>query len=225
MLLMTETNLDLFHAQLLAPQDAPAMDQLCAACGTPGGPDTAALLQTNAVLGDYAGTDTLQAAMGMLPMFGQSRLALALRAAGFGADGQGIVLAPPAFTAQYLPVRRFLAMALGLAKQRCASYHIWAALPLTPTPDGEELCAQYLASGLTLRAVVPLDSQQLLAVQRPTPRWAAAARCAAYTCRTPPCRAFWSAAAPWQILAGINRALSSACGEWNKETDACRRFL
>ena len=77
MLLMTETNLDMFHAQLLAPQDAPAMDQLCAACGTPGGPDTAALLQTNAVLGDYAGTDTLQAAMGMLPMFGQSRLALA----------------------------------------------------------------------------------------------------------------------------------------------------
>ena len=200
------------------------MDQLCAACGTPGGPDTAALLQTNAVLGDYARTDTLQAAMAMLPMFGQSRLALALRAAGFGADGQGIVLAPPAFTAQYLPVRRFLAMALGLAKQRCASYHIWAALPLTPTPDGEELCAQYLASGLTLRAVVPLDSQQLLVFAAHTPV-VAAARCAAYTCRTPPCRAFWSAAAPWQATAGINRALSSACGEWNKETDACRRFL
>ena len=155
MLLMTETNLDVFHAQLLTPQDAPAMDQLCAACGTPGGPDTAALLQTNAVLGDYAGTDTLQAAIAMLPMF--------------GADGQGIVLAPPAFTAQYLPVRRFLAMALGLAKQRCASYHIWAALPLTPTPDGEELCAQYLASGLTLRAVVPLDSQQLLVFAAHTP--------------------------------------------------------
>lgn len=103
------------------------------------------------------------------PCLGQSRLALALRAAGFGADGQGIVLAPPAFTAQYLPVRRFLAMALGLAKQRCASYHIWAALPLTPTPDGEELCAQYLASGLTLRAVVPLDSQQLLVFAAHTP--------------------------------------------------------
>ena len=145
------------------------MDQLCAACGTPGGPDTAALLQTNAVLGDYAGTDTLQAAMGMLPMFGHSRLALALRAAGVGADGQGIVLAPPAFTAQYLPVRRFLAMALGQAKQRCASYHIWAALPLPPAPDGEELCAQYLASGLTLRAVVPLDSQQLLVFAAHTP--------------------------------------------------------
>ena len=169
MLLMTETNLDVFHAQLLAPQDAPALDQLCAACGTPGSPDTAALLQTNAVLGDYAGADTLQAAMAMLPMFGQSRLALALRAAGFGADGQGIVLAPPAFTAQYLPVRCFLAMALGLAKKRCASYHIWATLPLTPTPDGEELCAQYLASGLTLRAVVPLDGQQLLVFAAHTP--------------------------------------------------------
>ena len=221
---MTETNLDVFHAQLLTPQDAPAMDQLCAACGTPGGPDTAALLQTNAVLGDYAGTDTLQAAMGMLPMFGQSRLALALRAAGFGADGQGIVLAPPAFTAQYLPVRRFLAMALGLAKQRCASYHIWAALPLTPTPDGEELCAQYLASALPCAPWCRWTASSCWCL-RPTPRWAAAARCAAYTCRTPPCRAFWSAAAPWQILAGINRALSSACGEWNKETDACRRFL
>ena len=60
-------------------------------------------------------------------------------------------------------------MALGLAKQRCASYHIWAALPLTPTPDGEELCAQYLASGLTLCAVVPLDSQQLLVFAAHTP--------------------------------------------------------
>ena len=90
MLLMTETNLDVFHAQLLTPQDAPAMDQLCAACGTTGGPDTAALLQTNAVLGDYAGTDTLQAAMAMLPMFGQSRLALALRAAGFGRTARAL---------------------------------------------------------------------------------------------------------------------------------------
>ncbi len=60
-------------------------------------------------------------------------------------------------------------MALGLAKKRCASYHIWAALPLTPTPDGEELCAQYLASGLTLRAVVPLDGQQLLVFAAHTP--------------------------------------------------------
>ncbi len=200
------------------------MDQLCAACGTPGGPDTAALLQTNAVLGDYAGTDTLQAAMGMLPMFGQSRLALALRAAGFGADGQGIVLAPPAFTAQYLPVRRFLAMALGLAKQRCASYHIWAALPLTPTPDGEELCAQYLASGLTLRrgAAGQPAAAGVCGPHPGGPRQHGAPR----TLAGPrPAAPFWSAAAPWQILAGINRALSSACGEWNKETDACRRFL
>lgn len=130
----------------------------------------------------------------------------------------------PAFTAQYLPVRRFLTMALGLAKQRCASYHIWAALPLTPTPDGEELCAQYLASGLTLRAVVPLDSQKLLvfAAHTPVGRGSTVRR---VHLQDPALPRLWSAAAPWQILAGINRALSSACGEWNKETDACRRFL
>ncbi len=57
----------------------------------------------------------------------------------------------------------------GAGQQRCASYHIWAALPLTPTPDGEELRPQYLASGLTLRAVVPLDSQQLLVFAAHTP--------------------------------------------------------
>ena len=201
------------------------MDQLCAACGTPGGPDTAALLQTNAVLGDYAGTDTLQAAMGMLPMFGQSHLALALRAAGFGADGQGIVLAPPAFTAQYLPVRRFLAMALGLAKQRCASYHIWAALPLTPHPGRRGTMrpifgiwpypARCGAAGQPAAAGVcgphPGGPRQ-----HGAPRTLAGPR---------PAAPFWSAAAPWRILAGINRALSSACEEWNKETDACRRFL
>lgn len=40
---------------------------------------------------------------------------------------------------------------------------------LIAAPDGEELCAQYLASGLTLRAVVPLDSQQLLVFAAHTP--------------------------------------------------------
>lgn len=145
------------------------MDQLCAACGTPGGPDTAALLQTNAVLGDYAGTDTLQAAMAHAAhVWPKPSGARAARSWLWGRR-PGHCAGTAAFTAQYLPVRRFLAMALGLAKQRCASYHIWAALPLTPTPDGEELCAQYLASGLTLRAVVPLDSQQLLVFAAHTP--------------------------------------------------------
>ena len=60
-------------------------------------------------------------------------------------------------------------LAKAVWRSRCASYHIWAALPLIPTPDGEELCAQYLASGLTLRAVVPLDSQQLLVFAAHTP--------------------------------------------------------
>lgn len=225
MLLMTETNLDVFHAQLLTPQDAPAMDQLCAACGTPGGPDTAALLQTNAVLGDYAGTDTLQAAMGMLPMFGQSRLALALRAAGFGADGPGHC----AGTA-----RLYRAVPAGAALFGHGAGAGQTALRQLPYL-GRPAADPHPGRRGTMRPIFgiwPYPARRGAAGQpaaagclRPTPRWAAAARCAAYTCRTPPCRAFWSAAAPWQILAGINRALSSACGEWNKETDACRRFL
>lgn len=169
MLLMTETKVDVFQAQVLDVQDARALEQLYTACGQTAETDTAALLQNRTILGDYAGTDALQAAMAMLPMFGQSRLAMALRAAGFGADGQGVVLAPPAIAEEYQPVRRFLAMALGLAQQKCASYHIWAALPRLPGQAGEELCAQYLASGLTLRAVIPLDAKQWLVFAAHTP--------------------------------------------------------
>ena len=170
MLLMTETNLDVFHAQLLTLQDAPAMDQLCAACGTPRRPRyrraaadqcrSGGLCRNRHVTGRHG-----HAAHVWPKAVWRSRCAqLAL-----GRTARALCWHRPRFTAQYLPVRRFLAMALGLAKQRCASYHIWAALPLTPTPDGEELCAQYLASGLTLRAVVPLDSQQLLVFAAHTP--------------------------------------------------------
>ena len=196
----------------------------CAPPAAPRGPDTAALLQTNAVLGDYAGTDTLQAAMGMLPMFGQSRLALALRSwlwggrPGHCAGTARLYRAVPAGAALFghgagagqTALRQLPYLGRPAADpppQTARNYapNIWhLALPCAPW------CRWTASSCWCLR---------------PTPRWAAAARCAAYTCRTPPCRAFWSAAAPWQILAGINRVLSSACGEWNKETDACRRFL
>ena len=57
-------------------------------------------------------------------------------------------------------------MALGLAKQRCASYHIWAALPLTPTPAqflnfgkrGAEVCAS--AEAARIRAEERLQHKQ-----------------------------------------------------------------
>ncbi len=91
--------------------------------GTPGGPDTAALLQTNAVLGTMPEPTRYRPPWPCCPCLAKAVCARAARS-WLWADGQGIVLAPPAFTAQYLPVRRFLAMALGLAKQRCASYHI-----------------------------------------------------------------------------------------------------
>lgn len=161
MLMMTEMKTDEFHAQVLVPQDRAALERLCGG-GMPFVTDLAPLLQTGAVLGDYSGGSALLAAAALLPMYGESRLTLALRAAGFGADGQGVVLTPPCFAAGYQPVRRFLVRALGWAQQRCASYHVWAALVLRPGRPCERLCASYLASGLTLRAVLPLDASQLL---------------------------------------------------------------
>lgn len=225
MLLMTETNLDLFHAQLLAPQDAPAMDQLCAACGTPGRPRyrraaadqcrSGGLCRNRHVTGRHGHAAHVwakavwrsrcaQLALGGRPghCAGTARLYRAVPA-GAALFGHGAGAGQTAL--RQLPYLGRPAADPHPGTARNYAPNIWhLALPCAPW------CRWTASSCWCLR---------------PTPRWAAAARCAAYTCRTPPCRAFWSAAAPWQILAGINRALSSACGEWNKETDACRRFL
>lgn len=162
LLLSTETRTEIFDAQVLNTGDEAAIYRLAGSQGLPWTHELPALLRQGAVLGDYAGGSDLQAAAALLPMFGQSRLALSLRAAGCGADGQGTVLTPLCHTPEYLPVRRFLRMALGWAKQRCASYHIWAVLPYELGEESEELCAQYLAAGLTLRALIPVDAGRML---------------------------------------------------------------
>lgn len=161
LLMTTETRTEIFDAQVLGPDDEAAVVHLSGG-GLPWTCDLPALLRAGAVLGDYAGTDSLQAAAALLPMYGQSRLALSLRAAGCGADGQGTVLTPLCRADSYLPVRRFLRMAMNWASQRCANYHIWAALPYTEGEPCEELCAQYLAAGLTLRSLIPVDAGQML---------------------------------------------------------------
>lgn len=151
MLLMTETNLDVFHAQLLAPQDAPAMDQLCAACGTPGRPRyrraaadqcrSGGLCRNRHVTGRHGHVAHVWA-----KAVWRSRCAqLAL-----GQDGQGIVLAPPPLPRSTCRCGAFC-LALGLAKPALRQLPYLGRPPLTPTPDGEELCAQYLASGLPAR--------------------------------------------------------------------------
>lgn len=164
------------ETRMLLPDDQPALLALCGAGGLPQLPADAlpAALQSGQVLGDYGGTDTLQAAAALLPLYSDAVLPASLRAAGYGADGQGAVLTEPLLNDHYTQLRQFLRTALRLATTRYASYHVWAVQPLDADalPRSEDLCAQYLSAGLTLRAVRPMaGANMLLFSARGLPHW------------------------------------------------------
>ena len=94
----------------------------------------------------------------LLPLYAEDPLPTSLRAAGYGADGQGAVLTPPILREDYTQLRHFLRLALRWATERYASYHVWAVLPLDlEHPEAcDDLCAQYLSAGLTLRGMRPM---------------------------------------------------------------------
>lgn len=166
MLQTLERNTTTFDARMLTPAHLPALETLCGPAGLPLLPDRALgpALENGQVLGDYAGGGQLLAAAALLPMYADEPLPGLLRAAGYGADGQGAVLTPPMLAPHYTQLRHFLRMALRWATERYASYHIWAALPLdlADLPACEDLCAQYLSAGLTLRALRSLGEQPVL---------------------------------------------------------------
>ena len=97
-------------------------------------------------------------AAALLPLYAEDPLPTSLRAAGYGADGQGAVLTPPILREDYTQLRHFLRLALRWATERYASYHVWAVLPLDlEHPEAcDDLCAQYLSAGLTLRGMRPM---------------------------------------------------------------------
>ena len=115
-------------------------------------------MEEGQIVGDYAGQDELQAAAALLPLYAEDPLPTSLRAAGYGADGQGAVLTPPILREDYTQLRHFLRLALRWATERYASYHVWAVLPLDlEHPEAcDDLCAQYLSAGLTLRGMRPM---------------------------------------------------------------------
>lgn len=166
MLQTLERNTTTFDARMLTPAHREALLELCGPDGLPALPpgELLAALEGGQVLGDYAGSGQLQAAAALLPLYADAPLPDLLRAAGYGADGQGAVLTPPVLRPHYTQLRHFLRMALRWATERYASYHIWAALPLDreDPPSCEDLCAQYLSAGLTLRAVRPLQEAPVL---------------------------------------------------------------
>lgn len=155
-----------FDARMLTADDLDALLALSGPGGLPGLTDAALAdaLHSGRVWGDYGGGDRLQAAAALLPLYADEPLPALLRAAGYGADGQGAVLTPPLLGEHYTQLRQFLRVALRWAAERFASYHIWATLPLDlqDLPGCEDLCAQYLAAGLTLRAVRPLQGRGML---------------------------------------------------------------
>lgn len=160
---------EIFEVRRLTTADEADVLALTGGTGLPHAPGLRGLLQQGLVLGDYAGTDALQAAGALLPMWGDAPLAMALRAAGFAPDGQGAVLAPPCLAPGYAMAGQYLAVAMAWAQERYTRYHLWAVLP-----SGEQaLCAHCLACGFALRALRPIDGPKPMLVfsARPLPEW------------------------------------------------------
>ncbi|MDD4850858.1 MAG: hypothetical protein PHO10_09210 [Gemmiger sp.] len=166
---VTETRTRAFDVRCLTEEDENAVRVLTGGGGLPGTLGLRALLRGGAVLGDYGGLPQLQVAAALLPLYGDAPLAMALRAAGYAADGQGAVLTAPTMRADYGELRHFLRIALDWAGRSYASYHIWAVAPARQ----EEVCAQYLASGFSLRGLRCLQGEEpmLIFADRPLPRW------------------------------------------------------
>lgn len=181
MLQTLERTATTFEARMLLPADREALQALCGPAGLPQLPRDAlnAALGSGQILGDFAGGADLQAAAALLPLYSDAILPASLRAAGYGADGQGAVLTEPLVAEHYTQLRQFLRTALRLATARYASYHVWAVQPLDPEnlPVCEDLCAQYLSAGLTLRAVRPMAGANMMVFSaRGLPHWREAYR-------------------------------------------------
>ena len=177
MLQTLERNVHTFDAQVLTPAGAAALAELTGPAGLPFLPPDRqrTALENGQIIADYAGQPELQAAAALMPLYDDAPLPTSLRAAGYGADGQGAVLTPPVLNENYTQLRHFLRMALRWATERYASYHIWAVLPLDlEHPEAcDDLCAQYLSTGLTLRGMRPMAGadQMLIFSARGLAQW------------------------------------------------------
>ena len=177
MLQTLERNVQTFDARVLSAAGAAALAELTGPAGLPFLPPDRqrAALENGQIIADYAGQPDLQAAAALMPLYDDAPLPTSLRAAGYGADGQGAVLTPPVLSEDYTQLRHFLRLALRWATERYASYHVWAVLPLDiERPDVcDDLCAQYLSAGLTLRGMRPMAgaAQMLIFSARGLAKW------------------------------------------------------
>ena len=174
-MLQTLERTQTFDARVLNADHAAALRALTGSSGLPLLPCLHPALEEGQIVGDYAGQEELQAAAALLPLYAEDPLPTSLRAAGYGADGQGAVLTPPVLRGDYTQLRHFLRLALRWATERYASYHVWAVLPLDIEHPAtcDDICAQYLSAGLTLRGMRPMAgaAQMLIFSARGLAQW------------------------------------------------------
>ena len=165
-MLQTLERTNTFDARVLTASHAGALRELTGDTGLPLLPSLHPALEEGQIVGDSAA---------LLPLYADDPLPTSLRAAGYGADGQGAVLTPPVLRSDYTQLRHFLRLALRWATERYASYHVWAVLPLDlEHPEAcDDLCAQYLSTGLTLRGMRPMAGadQMLIFSARGLAQW------------------------------------------------------
>ena len=88
-MLQTLERTNIFDARVLTAAHADALRALTGPGGLPLLPCLHPALEEGQIVGDYAGQDELQAAAALLPLYAEDPLPTSLRAAGYGADGQG----------------------------------------------------------------------------------------------------------------------------------------
>ena len=111
-MLQTLERTQTFDARVLNADHAAALRALTGPSGLPLLPCLHPALEEGQIVGDYAGQEELQAAAALLPLYAEDPLPTSLRAAGYGADGQGAVLTPPVLRGDYTQLRHFLRLAL-----------------------------------------------------------------------------------------------------------------
>ena len=176
--------------------------------------------KTAQLIADYAGQPELQAAVALMPLYDDAPLPTSLRAAGYGADGQGAVLTPPVLERKLHPAAPFFAHGAALGHRtlrqlphlgRAAPYHRRPALlrgSLRPVPLGRADSAGAAADGghrghahLLGPGAAPLEG-------------AVPPACIWTTRRSPAC---WNAGTRRRISAGVSRGWNCCCGpavEW-----------
>ena len=136
-MLQTLERTNTFDARVLTASHAGALRELTGDTGLPLLPSLHPALEEGQIVGDYAGQGELQAAAALLPLYADDPLPTSLRAAGYGADGQGAVLTPPVLRERLHAAAAFSAVGAALGHRAlCQLPRLGRAAAGLGTPGG-----------------------------------------------------------------------------------------